>query len=165
MAPLWVDRLARATVQETGVHNAIRNGPTLGELAAQQGTTDPHHYPPIRLHTRQANRHPIQHPYAIPPQPQSHEEALVAEIVSDHHVVAAGETDSWCLLVESTEDGRSRLISRWRQDWPRSVGASIWIALADPGAFIMEQRMLRRIRDLAESRSAEERLASSGRPV
>ena len=90
---------------------------------------------------------------------------LVAEIVSDHHVVAAGETDSWCLLVESTEDGRSRLISRWRQDWPRSVGASIWIALADPGAFIMEQRMLRRIRDLAESRSVVERLAPSGRPA
>lgn len=90
---------------------------------------------------------------------------VVTDIVSDHHIVATGETDSWCLLVESTEDGRSRLVSRWRQDWPRSVGASIWIALADPGAFIMEQRMLRRIRDLAEGRSAEERLAPSGRPA
>jgi hypothetical protein len=88
---------------------------------------------------------------------------VVTEIAPDHHVVAAGETDSWCLLVEPTGDGRSRLISRWRQDWPRSFGASIWVALADPGSFIMEQRMLRRIRDLAESRSAEERLARSGR--
>jgi hypothetical protein len=42
------------------------------------------------------------------------------------------------------------LISRWRQDWPRSAGTYVWIALSDPGAFLMEQKMLRRIRELAE---------------
>jgi hypothetical protein len=88
---------------------------------------------------------------------------IVVEIEPDHHIVAAGETDSWCLQVEATPDGRSRLISRWRQDWPRSLAAIVWVALADPGAFIMERRMLRRIRALAGRRSAMERPVRSGR--
>ena len=75
---------------------------------------------------------------------------VVAEIEPDHHLVAAGETDTWCLMVEPIPDGRTRLVSRWRQDWRPSFGTSVWIAVADPGAFVMEQRMLRRIRDLAE---------------
>jgi N-acyl-D-amino-acid deacylase len=37
--PKWRRRLAAATVQETEVHSSIVNGPTLGELAAQQGST------------------------------------------------------------------------------------------------------------------------------
>lgn len=74
----------------------------------------------------------------------------VSEIAPDHHIVGRGENDSWCLLVEPTPVERTRLISRWRQDWPKSIGTSVWKALADPGAFVMEQRMLRRIRDLAE---------------
>jgi hypothetical protein len=74
----------------------------------------------------------------------------VSEIVPNHHIVSRSETDSWCLLVEPMPDGGTRLISRWRQDWPKSAGTYVWIALADPGAFLMEQKMLRRIRDLAE---------------
>jgi hypothetical protein len=75
---------------------------------------------------------------------------VVREIVPNHHIVSGGEMDSWCLLVEPTPDGRTRLISRWRQDWPKSAGTHVWIALSDPGGLLMEQRMLRRIRDLAE---------------
>jgi hypothetical protein len=75
---------------------------------------------------------------------------VVREIVPDHHIVCGGEKDSWCLLVEPTPADRTRLISRWRQDWPRSAGTYVWIALSDPGAFLMEQKMLRRIRELAE---------------
>jgi hypothetical protein len=75
---------------------------------------------------------------------------VVREIVPDHHLVSSGDVDTWCLLVEPTPDGRTRLISRWRQDWPRTVGTYVWIALADPGAFVMEQKMLRTIRDFAE---------------
>jgi hypothetical protein len=75
---------------------------------------------------------------------------VVREIAPDHHIVCGGEKDSWCLLVEPTPDDRTRLISRWRQDWPRSAGTYVWIALSDPGAFLMEQKMLRRIRELAE---------------
>lgn len=75
---------------------------------------------------------------------------VVREIEPDHHIVSGGETDAWCLLVEPTSDGRTRLISRWRQDWPRTAATYIWIALADPGAFLMEQKMLRTIRYRAE---------------
>jgi hypothetical protein len=75
---------------------------------------------------------------------------IVREIELDHHIVCSGETDSWCVLVEPQPDGTTRLISRWRQDWPMRLATSVWIALADPGAFMMEQKMLRTIRDLAE---------------
>jgi hypothetical protein len=69
-------------------------------------------------------------------------------------IVSAGEADSWCLLVEPSGDGRTRLISRWRQDWPRSFATRVWTLIADPGAFIMERKMLLRIRDLAERTAA-----------
>lgn len=75
---------------------------------------------------------------------------IVHEIKRDHYVVSGGKADSWCLMVKPTEDGRTRLISRWRQDWPKSPGTYVWIALADPGAFVMEQKMLRTLRRLAE---------------
>jgi hypothetical protein len=86
---------------------------------------------------------------------------VVREIVPNHHIVCGGEMDSWCLLVEPTPDGRTRLASRWRKDWPKSAGTYVWIALSDPGAFLMEQKMLRRIRDLAER--AEQSSESSKR--
>ncbi len=66
---------------------------------------------------------------------------IVREIEPNDHIVSGSET----LLVpevEPTHDGRTRLISRWRQDWPKSAGTYVWIALADPGAFVMEQKML-----------------------
>jgi hypothetical protein len=83
---------------------------------------------------------------------------VVREIVPNHHIVSGGERDSWCLLVEPTPDGRTRLISRWRQDWPKSAGTYAWIALTDPGAFLMEQKMLRRIQQLAERDGAVKRV-------
>jgi hypothetical protein len=79
---------------------------------------------------------------------------VVIDIVPNHHIVSGGETDSWCLLVEPMRDGRTRLISRWRQDWPKVAGTYVWLALSDPGSFLMEQKMLRRIRDLAERNRA-----------
>ncbi len=39
IVPLWNQRLAAATVQETTVHAGLRNGPTLGELAAARRIT------------------------------------------------------------------------------------------------------------------------------
>ena len=75
----------------------------------------------------------------------------VLAIEPDRYILSGGETDSWCLQVEATADGCSRLISRWRQNWPRTFGTYAWIAITDPGAFVMEQRMLRTIRDLVEA--------------
>jgi hypothetical protein len=75
---------------------------------------------------------------------------VVVDLEPDHHIVSAEPTSSWCLLVEPTADGGSRLISRWRQDWARTFATAVWIAVVDPGAFIMERKMLLRIRELAE---------------
>ncbi len=75
---------------------------------------------------------------------------VIQMIEPDHAIVSGGDADSWCLSVEPTHDGKTRLISRWRQDWPRTAATYAWIALADPGAFIMERKMLCTIRDLAE---------------
>lgn len=75
---------------------------------------------------------------------------VIRRIEPDHAIVSGGDADSWCLSVEPTPDGKTRLISRWRQDWPRTAATYVWIALADPGAFIMERKMLRTIRHLAE---------------
>jgi len=86
---------------------------------------------------------------------------IVHEIVPGHHIVSAGEADSWCLLVEAAPDG-TRLISRWRQDWPRTILTYVWVALADPGAFVMEQKMLRTIRDLAEGAADDVTLTVAG---
>jgi hypothetical protein len=79
---------------------------------------------------------------------------VIRRIEPDHFIVSGGGADSWCLSVEPTQDGKSRLISRWSQDWPRTAATFMWIALADPGAFIMERKMLRTIRDLAERGSS-----------
>ena len=79
---------------------------------------------------------------------------VVQEVEPNHYILSGGETDSWCLMVEPSVDGWTRLISRWRQDWPKSFGTYAWIAVSDPGAFVMEQRMLRRLRDLATTKPA-----------
>ena len=75
---------------------------------------------------------------------------VVREIVPEHHVLSGGDNDTWCLLIQALPDGRSRLLSRWRQDWPKTLGTKVWTMVCDPGAFVMEQTMLRTIRDLSE---------------
>ena len=88
----------------------------------------------------------------------------VREIEQDHHILSSGDADTWCLLVEPRPGGCSRLISRWRLDWPKSIGTYVWTCIADPGAFVMEQKMLRTIKTLAESNARmgveDDRLAS-----
>lgn len=80
---------------------------------------------------------------------------IVVDLEPGHHIVSAEPTSSWCLLVEPTSDGGARLVSRWKQDWPRTFATSVWVAVADPGAFIMERKMLLRIRELAERAPAQ----------
>lgn len=75
---------------------------------------------------------------------------VVREIEPGHHILSGGDADTWCLLVRPTPDGRTRLVSRWRQDWPKNIGTFVWTLVSDPGAFVMEQKMLRTIRRLAE---------------
>jgi hypothetical protein len=81
---------------------------------------------------------------------------IVREIAPGHYILSGGDTDSWCLLVEPTRDGGTRLISRWRQHWRKTLATRLWIAIVDPGAFLMEQKMLRTIRSLAERHVASQ---------
>jgi hypothetical protein len=78
----------------------------------------------------------------------------VKEIEEERYILSGGEADTWCLALYPTEGG-TRLVSRWRQNWPRSLATSFWIAISDPGAFIMERKMLKGIKDRAEASIGE----------
>ena len=64
-------------------------------------------------------------------------------------VSQAADGTTWCLHLDDSPDG-SRLVSRFRAPAAASVGARLWMLLADPGAFIMERRMLLGIARRAE---------------
>jgi hypothetical protein len=66
-------------------------------------------------------------------------------------IVAGGDADSWCLALYSDDRAGTRLVSRWRAKWPMSPATVFWIAVSDPGAFIMERKMLKGIRHRAEA--------------
>ncbi len=76
----------------------------------------------------------------------------VAEVEAGHYFTAQApdQTMSWCLAVEPRDDHSCRVISRWRADWHITPASAAWIALSDPGTFIMERRMLLGIRARAE---------------
>jgi len=71
----------------------------------------------------------------------------VTSIDSGRSIVAMLEdgSTSWCLGLYPQEGGGTRLVSRWR---PKNLGPIV--VLVEPGSFIMEQKMLRGIRDRAE---------------
>src|ERR671919_118121 len=71
------------------------------------------------------------------------------------------EAGTWCLAVFRTPEGATRLVSRWRQDWPITPASAFWILISDPGAFIMERRMLRGIKQRAERAAAGQRSLDS----
>ena len=76
---------------------------------------------------------------------------IVRAVERDDHIVSAGDADSWCLQLRPSLGGGTRLISRWRQAWPKGPATALWTAIADPGAFIMERKMLRTLKRRAES--------------
>ena len=69
-------------------------------------------------------------------------------------VLEDGST-SWCLALYP-EGGASRLVSRWRPKFEKTPATFFLTMLSEPGTFIMEQRMLRTIRDRVETSAAEE---------
>jgi hypothetical protein len=89
----------------------------------------------------------------------------IVEVNASHHLVAGdGEGGSWCLAIYPEGEG-SRLVSRWRQAWKSDgIGPKFFIALADPGAFIMEQKMLRGLKKRVEARGSSDDLESAGQP-
>lgn len=67
--------------------------------------------------------------------------------------VAAGFPDaSWAFVLEQLENGTTRLIVRWRADYKRGDAmAALWNHYGvEPVHFLMEQRMLRGIKERAE---------------
>ena len=68
-------------------------------------------------------------------------------------VLEDGST-SWCLALHPMEGGGTRLVSRWRPKFDITPATMLMIALSEPGTFIMEQKMLRTIRDRVESARA-----------
>ena len=70
-----------------------------------------------------------------------------------HSIVSLLEdgSTSWCLALYPAEHGSTRLVSRWRPRFERSVATFLLNLLVEPGTFIMEQKMLRTIRDRVEA--------------
>jgi hypothetical protein len=62
---------------------------------------------------------------------------------------------SWCLGLYGDGEGVTRLVSRWRPKFERTPANYVMTALAEPGTFIMEQKMLRTIRDRVETKEDE----------
>jgi hypothetical protein len=87
----------------------------------------------------------------------------VREVGPNRYFVAGDqEGGTWCLALYPTPCG-CRLVSRWRVDWPLTPATALWILLCDPGAFIMERKMLKGIRSRAEAtaQSGERRVLSN----
>jgi hypothetical protein len=65
----------------------------------------------------------------------------------------AGAASSWSFLLKEQVGGGTRLVVRWRARWPlfgSGMGLLIWLAL-EPVEFLMEQRMMRGIKQRAEA--------------
>jgi hypothetical protein len=82
----------------------------------------------------------------------------VTEVEDGHYFTAQapGQTMSWFLAVEPLGPHCCRLISRWRARWHITPASALWIALSDPGTFIMERKMLLGIKARAEQAARPE---------
>ena len=75
----------------------------------------------------------------------------VREVEPNRYFVAGDqEAGVWCLALYPTASG-CRLVSRWRVRWPLSPATAFWVLLSDPGAFIMERKMLKGIKSRPEA--------------
>jgi hypothetical protein len=81
---------------------------------------------------------------------------LVKAIEQNRYILSGGEADSWCLCLYPIDED-TRLVSRWRADWPKSLATFFWVAISDPGAFIMERKMLKGIKRRVEATAGQPR--------
>jgi hypothetical protein len=86
-------------------------------------------------------------------------------IEPNRHLLCGGERDTWSLGLYPLDERRTRLVSRWRERWPRTAATIFWLLISEPGSFIMERKMLLGIKARAElqasstiSRTRPERL-------
>ena len=85
----------------------------------------------------------------------------VREIAPERYILSGDEMlGTWCLMLEPVAEGRTRLISRWRAKWKVTPASLFWIAITEPGSFIMEQKMLRGIKRRAEHASLHQEVSA-----
>lgn len=79
-------------------------------------------------------------------------EFVVDQIDDPRSIVSVLEdgSTSWCLGLYPTNDAATRLVSRWRPKFEMTAATFFLAMLSEPGTFIMEQKMLRSIRDRVE---------------
>jgi hypothetical protein len=80
---------------------------------------------------------------------------VVRSIDRHHHELVSQAEDgtSWAVVVhDGPAEGTSRLLSRFRPGPADGLAGRLWMLLADPGAFVMERRMLIGIKQRAERR-------------
>ncbi len=82
---------------------------------------------------------------------------VVESIDEPHSIVSVLEdgSTSWYLAL-CLDDGFTRLVSRWRPKFEKTPATFFMTMLSEPGTFIMEQKMLRTIRDRVEATASEE---------
>ncbi len=77
---------------------------------------------------------------------------VVRDVEEPRSIVSVLEdgSTSWALGLYPDNGHGTRLVSRWRPHFDKTPATLFMTALADPGTFIMEQKMLRTIRDRVE---------------
>jgi hypothetical protein len=127
----WLENLARCDI-----HNIYEIVPELQQI--QIGQTihmGPEGYPLYYIDAFEPSRYFIIHP---------------ADPVTKQPGPA-----SWAMVLLEQGDGTTRMIFRQRQRVDAGLGNFVmWRVIMDPMSFVMEQKMMRTIRDLAESSAA-----------
>ena len=59
---------------------------------------------------------------------------------------------TWAIVLEPTNEGGTRLISRCRARFAPNARSIAWYAILDPGQFIMERKWMVTVKELAERR-------------
>jgi hypothetical protein len=63
---------------------------------------------------------------------------------------------TWLLALQERGDGTTRLLSRQRSDYePTAVNHVMWRGFVEPASFVMEQKMLRGVKERAEARAIQ----------
>jgi hypothetical protein len=76
----------------------------------------------------------------------------VREVVPNHHLLIGGpEIGSICFWLEKVDETHTRLIIRNRGTFPMNPAGLFWMALMDPGIFVMMRKMLLTLKQRAEN--------------
>ena len=78
----------------------------------------------------------------------------VVEMVPGRALVLfdASETSTWSFVLKPLDENKTRLIIRARGDEPMSLGGKVFhYAMMEPAHFVMERKMLLKLKELAEA--------------